>query len=338
MDEDWLSAPYSLKGKKVWIAGHSGMVGRAMMRRLQNEECVVFTLSRDEVDLTSQAETHSWIAEHKPDVIIMAAARVGGIQDNIDNPAPFFYENMIMACNVIYGAYQNGIERLLYLGSSCIYPKDTPNPITEKALLSGAYEPTNEAYALAKTGGIKMCEYYRRQYGCDFISAMPCNLYGPYDRFDEQTSHVIPALIKMFYNSSVADNSHINIWGTGNPRREFLHVDDLADALVFLLQNYSSDRSINIGAGQDISIAELADQIAAVAGFEGEIRFDKSRPDGVARKLMDSSRIYNAGWKPKTDLATGLQKIYDWYVRHHSEPIDESGTHEQCSVPDRKTA
>jgi len=314
MAEDWLDTPLKLKGKRIWVAGHTGLVGSAVVRRLAEEDCEVLIVGRAQLDLRNQKETLKWVHSNKPDMIILAAARVGGILANERNPAEFLYDNLMIEANVIHAAHLCEVEKLLFLGSSCLYPKEAPQPIDEAALLSGPLEPTNEAYAVAKIAGIKLCQSYRKQYGRDYSALMPCNLYGPGDLFDETTSHVIPALMLKCHLAKVTGENAIDVWGSGNPLREFLYVDDLADAIVFALKRYSSSEVLNIGAGADVSIKELAEQIAQVTGFEGELRFDPSRPDGVFRKLMNSGRILNAGWSPETALKDGLEKTYAWFL------------------------
>jgi GDP-L-fucose synthase len=309
MENDWLTTPFSLAGKKVWVAGHNGMVGSALMRRLRSEDCEILSIESGNLDLRRQSDTEFWVQIQKPDVVIMAAAKVGGILANMQAPADFLYDNLMIQTNVMRAAYKAGVEKLLFLGSSCIYPKHAAQPITEEALMTGPLEPTNEGYAIAKIAGVKLCEFYRRQYGRNFISAMPCNLYGPGDHFDLQTSHVIPALIRKAYEATDA----MTVWGSGAPRREFLYIDDLADGLVFLLRNYSGAGPVNIGAGDDITIAALAHLIAEGVGFKGKIIFDASKPDGAPQKLMDSSRIFTAGWRPRHDLKSGLEKTLAWY-------------------------
>jgi GDP-L-fucose synthase len=315
MAHDWLDRPLSLKDKKIWVAGHNGMVGSALMRRLETENCHILKTSRADLDLRRQADVEQWMNQNRPDIIVLAAAKVGGIAANASAPADFLYDNLMIEANVIHAAYRAGVEKLLFLGSSCIYPKFAEQPITEEALLTGPLEPTNEAYAVAKIAGIQLCQSYRAQYGCDFISAMPCNLYGPGDNFDLQSSHVIPALIRKAL-AAKESGGIFTVWGTGAPRREFMYVDDLADALVFLLKHYSSHAIINVGAGRDISIAELAREIADVCAYNGPINFDSTKPDGTPAKLMDSTRIYNAGWRPHISLQDGLAKTRDYYVRH----------------------
>ncbi len=307
---------YDLNGKKVWVAGHNGLVGSAIVRRLKEENCEILTPSRKELDLTNQAETNAWVEKNKPDAIFLAAAKVGGIKANSDFPAEFIYLNTMIASNVIQASYKNKVEKLLFLGSSCIYPKLANQPIKESELLKGALEKNNEWYAIAKITGLKMTEAYRRQYNCDFISAMPTNLYGENDNFDLKTSHVLPALLRKAHEAKISNASEMSVWGSGNPLREFLYVDDLADGLIFIMKNYSDNEHINIGYGADISIKELATTICKIVGFKGELKFDSSMPDGTPRKMMDSSKLLNLGWKPKTSLEEGIKKTYDWYLKN----------------------
>jgi GDP-L-fucose synthase len=304
----------ALPDRKIWIAGHSGMVGGALMRRLQNEGCEILTAGRAALDLRDQAAVAAWMERNRPDMIVLAAARVGGILANAAQPADFLYDNMMIAANVIGQARRLRTEKLLFLGSSCIYPRMAAQPITEAALLTGALEPTNEAYAIAKIAGLKLCEAARRQDGLDFISAMPCNLYGPGDRYDEQGSHVIPALIMKMHRAKMERAPHVTLWGSGAPLREFLFADDLADALVLLLKNYSDAPPVNIGSGQEVTIAQLAALVAEAAGYKGEIRFDPARPDGAPRKLLDSSRMEALGWRAKTGLKDGLKAACSDYL------------------------
>lgn len=308
------TAAYSLKNKRIWIAGHTGLVGSAVYRRLTPENCDIITAPRRVLDLRDQTAVLKFLEDNTPDVIIIAAAKVGGIGANAKYPADFLYDNLMIETNIIHGAYKYGTQRLLFLGSSCIYPKHAENPIKEDALLTGSLEPTNAAYAIAKIAGIKLCEAYHTQYGCNFISAMPCNLYGPYDRFDPQHSHVIPALLMKAHTAKITKAKTLDVWGSGTPRREFLYVDDLADALVHVLQNYNDAAPINIGSGADMTIAKLAEMIAEVVGFDGDLVFDTSKPDGTMHKLMDHSKIKNLGWTPKTDLRNGLENTYKWYL------------------------
>lgn len=305
--------PYSLKGKRVAIVGHRGMVGSALVRRLGSENCEVIGLGRETGDLRRQETVEKWFSANQPDLVFVAAAKVGGIGANSSFPADFLYDNLMIAANVINSANDAKAEKLVFLGSSCIYPKAAPQPIPEDALLSGPLEPTNEWYAIAKIAGIKLCRAYRRQFGCDFISVQPTNLYGPGDNFDLNTSHVMPALIRKAHEAKVTGANTVAIWGSGTPLREFLHVDDLADALIYLAKSYSDEQPINVGSGEELTIAELARIVTEVVGFEGELTFDKSRPDGTKRKLVDSSRLRDLGWHPKIDLREGLRSTYDWY-------------------------
>ncbi|HKU65853.1 MAG TPA: GDP-L-fucose synthase [Rhizomicrobium sp.] len=308
---------YSLRGKRVWVAGHRGMVGAAIVRRLAREDCEILTVARDRLDLRDPAMVDRWFRQEKPQTIFLAAAKVGGIYANNTHPADFLYDNLMIEANVIHAAFGMDVEKLLLLGSSCIYPKFVPQPIAENALLTGVLEPTNEAYAIAKIAGIKLCQAYRRQHGCDFISGMPTNLYGPYDNFDLNTSHVVPAIIRKMDEARRQNTSQVTIWGSGTPRREFLHVDDCADALVHLMTHYSGDSHINVGCGKDLTILELAQMIKSVVGFAGEIRLDPSKPDGTPRKLMDVSALRALGWAPRISLPEGLKSAYDWYLANH---------------------
>jgi GDP-L-fucose synthase len=306
---------FELAGKRVYVAGHKGMVGSAIVRRLAGEPCEVLTADRS-TDLREQAAVRGWFAAHRPDVVVVAAAKVGGILANDSYPAEFLYDNLMIEANLIEAARQAGTEKLLFLGSSCIYPKLAPQPIPEDALLSGPLEPTNEWYAVAKIAGIKLCQAYRRQYGCDFISVMPTNLYGPEDNFDLQSSHVLPALIRKAHEAKAAAADSLTIWGTGTPRREFLHVDDLADACIFLLKTYSGEEHVNVGFGDDITIRELVETIAAAVGFEGRIVNDTSKPDGTPRKLMSSERIRAMGWRPSIPFDEGIAATYQWFLEN----------------------
>ncbi len=307
---------FPLAGKRVWVAGHRGMVGSAISRRLEREQCELVTAPRGTVDLRRQAETEQWIAEAKPDAIFLAAARVGGILANDSYPADFLYDNLMIEANVIESAHRNDVSKLMLLGSSCIYPKLAPQPIDETALLTGPLEPTNEWYAVAKIAGIKLCQAYRRQHGRDFISVMPTNLYGPGDNFDLLSSHVLPALIRKAHDAKSRGDDAITIWGTGTPRREFLHVDDLADACVFVMQSYSNEQHLNVGYGEDVSISELAQIVVGAVGFEGKIERDLSKPDGTPRKLMTSDRLGRLGWKPSIPLREGIQDTYRWFLQN----------------------
>ena len=301
---------YSLKGKRIWVAGHRGMVGGAVMRRLASEDCEVITAGRDVVDLVDQAATKAWMAEVRPDVIVMAAAKVGGIKANNDYPVDFLYENLMIEANIAQAAHENDVDRFLFLGSSCIYPKFAPQPIPEDSLLTGSLEPTNEWYAIAKIAGIKLCQAYRSQYGRDWISAMPTNLYGPGDNYDLQSSHVLPALLRKFHEAKENREKEVVVWGSGTPLREFLHCDDLADALVFLLKEYSDYDHVNVGSGVEVTIQELAETIARVVGYEADLMFDSSKPDGTPRKLMDSARLHGMGWNNVRSLEDGIADAY----------------------------
>jgi len=307
---------YPLAGKRVWVAGHRGMVGAAVARRLAREDCAVLTAGRETVDLTRQAETEDWLAEHRPDAVVMAAARVGGILANDTRPADFLWDNLAIEANVIRAAHQAGVGKLLFLGSSCIYPREAAQPMGEDALLTGPLEPTNEWYAVAKIAGIKLCQAYRRQHGADFISAMPTNLYGPGDNFDLESSHVVPALIRKAHEAKVRGDEAMVLWGSGRPRREFLHVEDCADALVFLLQHYSGESHVNVGTGREVTVAELAETVCKVVGFEGRLEHDTSKPDGMPRKLLDVSRLTALGWTAMTPLEQGLADTYAWYLEN----------------------
>jgi GDP-L-fucose synthase len=308
--------PYDLAGKTVWVAGHRGMVGSAVARRLASEPCTVVDTGEVRVDFRRQADVEAWVDKARPDVVVLAAARVGGILANDTYPAEFLYDNLVIETNIIEASRRSGVEKLILLGSSCIYPRLAPQPIPEDALLTGALESTNQWYAVAKIAGIKLCQAYRRQYGCDFISCMPTNLYGPGDNFDLKTSHVIPALMRRIDEARRTGAPTVEIWGTGEPRREFLHVDDLADAVVFLLKSYSDEEHINVGTGTDVTIAELARLIAEVVGYTGAFAFDTSKPDGTPRKLLDVSRLTALGWRAGTDLRDGLAETHAWFRRH----------------------
>jgi GDP-L-fucose synthase len=311
---------FDVHGKRVYVAGHRGMVGSALVRRLAREDCQILTASRSEVDLRNQQAVDRWFDEHRPDVVFVAAARVGGIYANNARPGDFLYDNLALQTNLIEAARRVQVAKLLFFGSSCIYPRLAPQPMPESCLLTGSLEPTNQWYAIAKIAGLKLCEAYRRQYGCDFISVMPTNLYGPGDNFDPLTSHVLAALIVKIDDAVRCGHDRVVIWGTGTPRREFLHVDDLADAAVFLIKNWSSDEHINIGTGQDLSVAELARTIARIIGFEGNFVFDPSKPDGTPRKLLDVAKLNALGWRYRTDLESGIRQTYDWYRREKVLP------------------
>ncbi len=303
----------SLQGKRIWVVGHRGMVGSALLRRLANEDCQLLTVDRQHLDLRQQLATEAWMAEHKPDIIFLAAATVGGIAANDSRPAEFIYDNLAIASNVINAAWKQKVHKLLFLGSSCIYPKFSEQPIPESALMSGALEPTNEWYAIAKITGVKLCQAYRKQYGCDFISAMPTNLYGMNDNFHPEYSHVLPAILHKAHQAKINQAPHFEVWGTGKAKREFLYVDDLADASVFLMQQYSSPEPINVGVGDDVSIQELTAIISKVVGFKGSVVYDNSRPDGTPRKLLNVEKLSALGWQAKTSLEEGLKLTYQWY-------------------------
>ena len=307
------NAPFELKGRSVYVAGHRGMVGSALVRRLAGEDVKLVTADRREVDLCNQAAVFDWFAKVRPQVVFLAAAKVGGIVANNTLRAEFIYDNIAIAANVIQAAHQNGAEKLMFLGSSCIYPKLAPQPLREDSVLTGPLEPTNEPYAIAKIAGIKMAEAYRSQYGSDFISVMPTNLYGPGDNYHPELSHVVAALIRRFHEAKVSGAKRVIVWGTGTPRREFLYVDDMADACVHLMKTYSGAGLINIGTGEDITIAEFARVVAEVVGYSGEISFDTSRPDGTPRKLLDVSRLAGLGWRATTSLEDGLKRAYAAY-------------------------
>ena len=310
---------FELKGKRIWVAGHRGMVGSAIVRRLMTEGCDVVTATRSDLDLTNQAQVQHWVGNVRPQAIFMAAAKVGGIWANDKFPADFLYENLIIETNIIDAAHRARVEKLLFLGSSCIYPKYAEQPIREESLLSGALEPTNEWYAVAKIAGIKLAQAYRRQHGDDFISAMPTNLFGPEDNFNPNSSHVVPALLRKAHEAKQSGADKMTIWGTGNPRREFLHVDDCADACVYLMKSYSEFEHINVGSGTDLTIFELAELICNIVGFEGEITCDVSKPDGTPRKLMSAEKLRSLGWAPRIPLREGIASTYQWFLRHASD-------------------
>jgi GDP-L-fucose synthase len=304
---------YNLAGKRVWVAGHGGLVGSALVRRLASESCELVTAPRDTLDLRRQQDVENWLAEARPQAIFLAAAKVGGIHANDSQPAEFLYDNMMIEANIVHGAWRTGVEKLVFLGSTCIYPKFAPQPMAEDDLMTGPLEPTNRWYALAKIAGIYLCQAYRRQHGCDFISAMPTNLFGPGDFFDAENSHVIPALMGKIHQAHVENAAQVEIWGTGEPYREFLYSEDAADALVFLMQRYSGDGHVNVGTGREIKIIEIARMIAEVVGFRGGWKFDTSRPDGTPRKLSDCTLLAKLGWTPRTGLRDGLRATYEWY-------------------------
>lgn len=304
------------KTSKIYVAGHRGLVGSAILRALQCQGYSnVITRTHSELDLRNQEAVNRLFEQEKPDYVFLAAAKVGGIWANSQSPADFCYDNLLISANVIHAAYVNQVKKLLFLGSSCIYPKMAPQPIKEEYLLTGALEPTNEGYALAKISGMQLCKYYRRQYGCDFISAMPTNLYGINDNFDLNNSHVLPAMIRKFHEAKTQNKSEVVLWGTGKVLREFLYVDDLADALVHLINNYSAESHVNIGTGEDLSINDLAVLVRDVVGFKGKIVYDTSKPDGTPRKLLDVSLLHSTGWHHNTSLRKGIEIVYDWYQK-----------------------
>src|SRR5437868_3984554 len=306
--------PFELKGKTVFVAGHRGMVGSALLRRLASEDIKPVTVGRGEVDLRDQAAVNKWFAERRPQVVFLAAAKVGGIVANNTLRGEFIYDNLVIATNIIHAAHVHRAEKLMFLGSSCIYPKLAAQPLREDSMLTGPLEPTNEPYAIAKIAGIKMVEAYRSQYGCDFINVMPTNLYGPGDNYHPEYSHVTPALIRRIHEAKVSGASEVVVWGTGTPRREFLYVDDMADACVHLMKTYSDSELVNIGIGEDVTIADFARLVATVTGYRGEISFDPSRPDGTPRKLLDVSRLAKLGWRARTSLEDGLRLAYQAYL------------------------
>jgi len=306
---------YDLTQKRIWVAGHRGMVGSALVKRLEQENAAeVLTVSRDDLDLIDSHKVSKWVSDNKPDAIIIAAAKVGGIHANRSYQADFLYQNLMIASNIIHAAHTENVEKLLYLGSSCIYPRNAPQPIEEASLLTGLLEPTNEGYAIAKIAGIKLCQMYRRQYGRDFIAAMPTNLYGPGDNYHPENSHVIPALIRKAHNAKFESSANMEVWGTGKVRREFMYVDDCADALVFILKHYSDDEHVNVGSGKDYTIQEIAAKVAHIVGFKGKLTNNTSMPDGTPRKLMASQKLLSLGWFPAQPLDKGLQMAYDWFL------------------------
>jgi GDP-L-fucose synthase len=313
---------FELKGKRVFVAGHRGMVGAALVRRLAQEDVELQTAGRNEVDLRDQAAVLSWFAKRRPQAVFLAAAKVGGIVANNTLRAEFIYDNLMIATNVIHAAHLNGAEKLMFLGSSCIYPKLAPQPLREDSMLTGLLEPTNEPYAIAKIAGVKMVEAYRSQYGSNFINVMPTNLYGPGDNYHPEYSHVVAALIRRFHEAKLSGVSNVVVWGTGTPRREFLYVDDMADACVHLMKTYSDQELVNIGTGQDITIAEFARVVAAAVGYKGGISFDPSRPDGTPRKLLDVSRLAKLGWSARTSLEDGVRLAYQAYLSESKQAAE----------------
>ncbi|MHA4984951.1 GDP-L-fucose synthase [Cetobacterium somerae] len=303
------------KSSKIYIAGHRGMVGSAIVRRLEeNGYCNIIYQTSAELDLRNQAAVEKFFEEEKPEYVFLAAAKVGGIHANNTYPAEFIYDNLMIETNIINSSYKNNVKKLLFLGSSCIYPKFAQQPIKEEYLLTGSLEETNEAYAIAKITGIELCKFYRRQYGCDFISAMPTNLYGINDNFNLETSHVMPALIRKFHEAKINKSEEVVMWGTGKPRREFMYVDDLADSLIHLMLNYSDEIHVNLGTGEDIEIGELANLIKEIVGYEGKIVNDLSKPDGTPRKLLDVTRLTSTGFKHKVELKEGIERVYEWFL------------------------
>jgi GDP-L-fucose synthase len=305
---------FQLEGKRIWVAGHRGLVGSALVRRLKSEQCELLMVGREFLDLRRQDAVEAWVAANRPDAIFVAAATVGGILANASRPAEFLYDNLAIGANVIHAAAQAKVSKLMYLGAACVYPRLAPQPMSEESLLEGAPEPTNEWYTVAKIAGIKLCQALRKQYGCDFISIVPANVYGPGDNFDPAAGHVVPALLMRTDEAKRQQAPELSIWGTGKPRREFLHVDDCADALVFLMKNYSDSRVINVGTGQEVTTGELASKICEVIGYTGRLIFDTTKPDGMPRKLLDSSRVLQLGLRPRILLEQGLNQTYRWFL------------------------
>ena len=305
---------FRLEGKRIWVAGHRGLVGSALVRRLMAEKCELLTADRSVLDLRRQAEVEAWVVANRPDAVFIAAATVGGISANASRPAEFLYDNLAIAANIVNAAAVTKVSKLMFLGAACVYPRLAPQPMSETSLLEGPPEPTNEWYTVAKIAGIKLCQSMRLQYGCDFISVVPANLYGPGDNFDPAAGHVIPALLRRSDEAKRQKATELTIWGSGKPRREFLHVDDCADALVFLMKNYSDSRLINVGTGQEVTIGELAMKLCQVVGYTGKLIFDTTKPDGMPRKLLDSSRILQLGWQPTIALDQGLSQTYRWFL------------------------
>jgi len=321
---------------RIFVAGHRGLVGSAMVRRLEREGFRRLLLAgREELDLREQAAVNRWFGDQRPEYVFLVAGTVGGILANSTRPAEFIYDNLMIHATVVHASFVHGVKRLLYLGSSCIYPRECPQPIKEEYLLTGPLEPTNEPYAVAKVSGIRLCQAYRRQYGCDFISAMPTNLYGPGDNFDLRSSHVLPALIRKFHEARAEQSPTVKIWGTGTPRREFLHVDDLADACLYLMQHYHGDEHINVGTGRDLSIRELAELVREIVCPEAELQFDVSKPDGTPRKLLDVSRLHALGWRHQISLREGISHTYQWFVDHLAKPPRDAELPRQAASPSR---
>ena len=311
-----MAGSFEIGAKRIWVAGHRGMVGAAVVRRLKTEPCELVLAGREEVDLTRQADVERWMEQQRLDAVILCAARVGGIHANATLPADFLFVNLMIGANVVNAAHRSGVRRLVNLGSSCMYPREAPQPIGEASLMTGPLEPTNEAYAIAKIATAGMASMYRRQFGMDYVTVVPTNLYGPGDNFDPTMSHVVPGLMRRMIEARDSGAAKVEIWGSGKPRRELMFVDDAADAIVFLLERYSEAEPINIGTGSDVSIRELAETIAGVVGYRGQLVFDTSKPDGAPRKLLDSSRLAALGWKARTPLADGLAAMYRWYCNH----------------------
>ncbi len=308
---------FSLSGKRIFVAGHTGMVGSAIVRLLNNIDCEILTVSSQELDLKQSSKVDKWFDEHRPDAVFLAAAKVGGILANSSYPADFLIDNLSIQNSVITNAFKYKVKKLMFLGSSCIYPRNAKQPIKESSLLTGILEPTNEAYAIAKIAGIKLCQFYRKQYGVDYVSVMPTNLYGPGDNFHPKNSHVVAALISKFYEAVKLNKEEVIIWGTGKPLREFMHVDDLAEGLIFLMENYSEYEHVNIGTGKEISITEFAKIIKNISGWKGKIKFDDSYPDGMPRKVMDINKISKLGWYSKIELEVGLKQAYKWFIDNY---------------------
>ena len=308
---------FSLNGKRIFVAGHTGMVGSAIVRLLNNIDCEILTVSSQELDLKQSSKVDKWFDDHRPDAVFLAAAKVGGILANSSYPADFLIDNLSIQNSVITNAFKYKVKKLMFLGSSCIYPRNAKQPIKESSLLTGILEPTNEAYAIAKIAGIKLCQFYRKQYGVDYVSVMPTNLYGPGDNFHPKNSHVVAALISKFYEAVKLNKEEVIIWGTGKPLREFMHVDDLAEGLIFLMENYSEYEHVNIGTGKEISITEFAKIIKNISGWKGKIKFDDSYPDGMPRKVMDINKISKLGWYSKIELEVGLKQAYKWFIDNY---------------------
>jgi GDP-L-fucose synthase len=315
---------YPLAGKKVWVAGHTGMVGQALCRRLATADCEVLTVDRGDIDQRRQADVEAWMAENKPDTVFMAAATVGGILANDTRSGEFTYDNLAIETNIIHAARETEVGKLMFLGAACMYPNLADQPMAEESLLTGAIEKTNEGYAIAKLAGLSLCQSYRRQYGCDFITVIPANLFGPGDNFDLEAGHVIPSLMRKADTAKRSGAESLPVWGSGKPKREFLYVDDLADALVFLIERYSNAAPINVGGGEELSIRGIAEAISKTVGFEGELSFDADKPDGAPRKLLNNTRIREMDWSPKTSLAEGLARTYEWFLENVAGRNDDA--------------